>query len=104
MATQEQTSEGRVIDVISAVKAAEAYARMVFPEDELKSLRLEEVELSSDERYWEVTLGWLEPAIRSVGGNFLGNTSIQKHPRVYKLFRVDAATGEVKSMKIRDVA
>jgi hypothetical protein len=104
MATEQQTSQGRTIDVLSAVKAAESYARMLYPEDELRSLRLEEVELSPDEGHWDVTLGWVEPAVRSVGGLSLGGvTAIQKLPRVYKLFRVDAATGEVLSMKIRDV-
>ena len=51
---------------------------------------------------WRVTLGWVEPAV-SQNLLVLGN-GVHKLPRVYKVFEVDAATGEVTSMKIRDVA
>jgi len=54
-------------------------------------VRIEEVELSDDERFWLITLSFSPP----------------DHPfsmqREYKLFKVDASSGEVKSMKIRQV-
>ena len=90
-----------MIDVKQAVQSAEAYARELYRGDELRHLRLEEVERSDDGRSWYVTLGWVEPAVSSnalvIGGGF------QKLPRVYKVFEVDAETGVVQSMKIRDV-
>jgi len=48
-----------------------------------------------------VTLGWVEPAVSQPG--LVLNGAVQKLPRVYKLFEVDAESGEVSSMKIREV-
>ena len=50
------------------------------------SLSLEEVELSSDRRKWHVTLSYLE--------NLFINT------KSFKIFTIDAHSGEVTSMKI----
>lgn len=51
-------------------------------------IQLEEVELSPDEKYWLVTL--------SFPSGYLGNV------RNYRIFKVNAETGEVLSMKIRN--
>jgi hypothetical protein len=91
-----------MIDVQQAVKSAERYARSLYPEAELRHLRLEEVRRSDDGRQWDITLGWVEP---HAGGNWIAFTAtVQRVPRIYKLFEVDAETGEVRAMKIRDVA
>lgn len=58
-----------------------------------RDLRLEEVELSDDRSQWFVTLGY------SICEDGLGIRSV----REYKIFTVDATTGEVQSMKIREV-
>jgi hypothetical protein len=94
--------ELEMVDVKQAVKSAESYARELFGDKELRHLRLEEVELSSDGRRWNVTLGWVEPGVTQPGLVFQNGT-IQKLPRVYKLFEVDAESGNVYSMKIREV-
>lgn len=95
--------ERPVIEVREAVEAAKEFAREVFEYEDLKYLRLEEIELSRDEEYWEVTLGWVTPedARRSTSGIALvkGATEL---PRTYKTFHVNAETGEVESMKIRN--
>lgn len=96
-----------MIDVKQAVEAATAYARQLFPDEELRHLRVEEVELSSDEQVWNITLGWVEPAVRENKGSLLlstGTGELQKLPRVYKVFRVEAETGTVHGMKMREVA
>jgi hypothetical protein len=90
-----------MIDVKQAVKSAESYARDLFSERDLRHLRLEEVELSDDGRQWKVTLGWVEPAVAKPG--LMINGAVHKLPRVYKLFEVDAETGAVSSMKIRNL-
>jgi hypothetical protein len=59
----------------------------------ISAIRLEEVELAGDESRWLVTLGFNRPA-----NNQFILTGVQ---REYKLFEIDALTGEVKSMKIR---
>ncbi|HKP76251.1 MAG TPA: hypothetical protein VJT67_12055 [Longimicrobiaceae bacterium] len=91
-----------MVDVKQAVKSAESYARELFGDQELSHLRLEEVEFSELEALWKVTLGWVEPAVAKPGLVF-SNGSIQRLPRVYKVFEVDAETGKVRSMKIRDL-
>lgn len=93
-----------MISVKDAVKAAQEWAREVYADDELKHLRLEEAVVSEDGTTWNITLGWVEPAIRG-NGLALANVSgqLQKLPRVYKTFEVDAENGRVRSMKIREV-
>lgn len=96
-----------MIEVREAVEAAEQFARDAFGEDELKYLRLEEIELDEVGEEWKVTLGWVTPEDLSRFQARKGLAVITgppgKLPRTYKLFRVNAETGEVKSMKIRDV-
>ncbi len=92
-----------MISMQEAVKAARDYARQLYPEEELKGLRVEEIESSPDDKIWYVTLGWVEPAIREVGGfGGLTNLAVAALPRVYKVFEVDGETGRVGSMKMRD--
>ena len=91
-----------MVDVKQAVRSAESYARELFGDDGLPHLRVEEVQLSEDGRRWNVTLGWAETAVRHPG--LVLNGSMQKLPRVYKLFEVDVENGQVHAMKIRDVA
>lgn len=52
-------------------------------------ISIEEIELSSDEKYWSITLG--HPR------SYLGTA------KDYKKIKVDAETGEVISMKMRIV-
>lgn len=90
-----------MIDVKQAVQSAESYVRSLFPESELRHLRLEEVDRSEDDSRWNITLGWIEPAVAA--GGILFSAGMRTLPRVYKLFEIDTETGEVTSMKIRDV-
>ncbi|HEX6746841.1 MAG TPA: hypothetical protein VF092_06050 [Longimicrobium sp.] len=90
-----------MIDVKQAVRSAEDYARELFDEADLRHLRLEEVEMSEDGRQWKVTLGWVEPAVAKPG--LMINGTLRRLPRVYKLFEVDAETGTVSAMKIREL-
>jgi hypothetical protein len=91
MTTQEITK----LDVKQAVQAALRFARDLYGEAE--RVRLEEVELSSDERYWLITLGfgW------KVSPMLLAQQSAQPD---YKVFKVNAYDGTVVSMKIRSLA
>jgi hypothetical protein len=93
-----------MLTVKEAVQAAQDWVRDLYPESALKHLRLEEVQLSSDERYWNITLGWVEPAIRENALSAAFGSDMRVLPRVYKTLEVDSETGAVKSMKIREVA
>lgn len=90
-----------MVSIEDAVKAAHDFAKRLYDSGELKDLRVEEIEHSEDK--WVVTLGWVEPAVREVGG-FAGLTNVatlEPLPRVYKVFTVDK-DGQVESMKMRD--
>jgi hypothetical protein len=92
-----------MINVIPAVKAASNYLLSVKDiMGNLQNIRLEEVELSEDRKYWLITWGFDIPLknknpLRIAGllqeGNLL--------TREYKLFKVNSETNEVESMKIR---
>ncbi|GEM86472.1 hypothetical protein [Meiothermus granaticius] len=87
-----------MLDVREAVKVATEYIQALYTPQPLPELRLEEVERSADEKFWEVTLSFVvrEPtAYLSLGE--------AARTREYKLLRVDAESGQVQSMKIRRV-
>lgn len=61
---------------------------------DIQDLRVEEVELSEDDKSWLITLGFTR----------LGEVlETCRYQREYKIFKVDAETSQVKSMKIRQV-
>ena len=93
-----------MLTIKEAVQRAEEWVRDLYPESDLHHLRLEEVTLSGDERNWEITLGWADKAVRQNSLSAAFSSDLQVLPRVYKTLLVDAETGVVKSMKIREVA
>jgi len=59
--------------------------------------QLEEVEITDDNQYWFITLSYESSDLPENPFVFtLGRT------RKFKIFKIDAKTGEVKSMKIRE--
>lgn len=83
-----------MIGVKDAVAAATRFAADVYGE-ELRPT-LEEVEPSSDERYWLITLGFADTS------NPFAAIAGKRLDRSYKVFKVDAENGAVLSMKIRE--
>ena len=59
--------------------------------DLVENVKIQEIELDDQEQFWFITLSYYAHAAFGL---------IQ---REYKIFKVDAYTGEVKSMKIRQV-
>ena len=92
------------VDVKTAVTAANSYLRDIkdLMKIQLDSLRLEEVELSEDQREWLITLGFDVPIKTNSLANLMAGTN-SIYQREYKLLKVDSETGEVKSMKIRSL-
>jgi hypothetical protein len=95
---------GSIVDVKYAVDRATAYfSKLMAPTD----IRLEEVEISDGDRFWLVTLSALVPAQKAanIDGQIplsaLATIFKPDTERVYKVFTVDASTGDVRSMKIR---
>ena len=94
------------IDVRSAVIAAKKYFEDIqdMIGNSINDILLEEVELSENKMLWYVTLGFNRPVTKTERSLIPEAISLNtKYDREYKIFAVDAETGEVKSMKIREV-
>ena len=90
-----------MIGLKDAVTSAVAFARSVLEEDRVKDLLVEEVERSTqdDRDVWLITLSLPRPGFEM---RPVFPTSVKD--RDYKTFAIDALTGEVLSMKIRNVS
>ncbi len=88
-----------MLDVKQAVRSANDYLNGLYDPHEIANLALEEVELSEDERYWFVTLGFSRRV--SLPTNPFQAFGTPKGTRVYKILKLRADTGQVISMKIR---
>ena len=84
-----------MINVKDATHKAKEYLMSFFPDAE--QVQLEEVELSADKKHWLITLSY-----EGVSGSVASSMLVVKSLR-YKLFTLDAKSGEVLSMKIRDI-
>ncbi len=86
------------VDARQATQSAFTYFRTLFPDNLLRVYdpSLEEIEMSKDGQFWLVTIGFNEPRPK--------NESLPKFLQVplrkLKVFKVEAATGRVLSMKI----
>ena len=94
-----------MIDVKQAAAQASNYMRDIM---NATDLTLEEVELSEDDRFWDITLSALVPAQQQPSSGLMRSAEISaflanNNRRVYKRIRVDAQEGIVKSMKIRNI-
>lgn len=79
-----------MIDVTRAAEEAALYLQKLLPGKELPGLEVEEVELSGDEKFWYITLGYYEDVLRT--------------RKTYKLFKIKSVDGKVLSMKVRTVS
>ena len=89
-----------MVPVKQAVGHAVQFLRDMYEGEPLDDIRLEEVEISDDEKAWNITLSFLR-----------GPSNVQPllpfalpRTREYKAITVSAETGAVRSMKIRTVA
>ena len=85
---------GAIMPAKDAVMAASKYYIEVtgLP---FKGVSVEEVELTEDRRFWLVTLGLPQA---SLAGMLVSRDALD-----YKIFKVNSKTGQVLSMKIRNV-
>jgi hypothetical protein len=101
-----------MIDVKVAVAAAEAYVPQLY--ESVQGILLEEVELERERSLWSVTLSFFTrkegirmttPLERLMAMNSTLASLSSPDPDVLRLFRrflVDARTGEVVAMKMRE--
>jgi hypothetical protein len=93
-----------MIDVKDAVKIAYQHFEQLFADVKPDEVALEEVEITEDDKYWNITLGYNDPfeKDRQNEANPLSRLIGPARNRHYKLFRIDASDGRVLSMKIRN--
>lgn len=90
------------MDVKEAVAKAKNYLSVVFADEGVSELRLEEVEYDRHDRAWLITLGLMRPAINGKGQiAAIMNPPVLK--RAYKLVRIPDDDGELPSIKIREL-
>lgn len=89
-----------MIDVKEAFESATKYFKDMYGES-VQGVAIEEIELSDDEKYWYITIGYIDRS------QPLGAPGLLYDPfgtkRAYKIFEIDANNGIVKSMKIRKI-
>lgn len=72
------------------------YLKGFFPD--VDKVQLEEIEITDDNKYWNITLSYESQDTSVENSLWLGNRS-----RKFKIFKIGATSGEVRSMKIRDM-
>ena len=73
----------------------------VFP---LERLRVEEVNYSESDNVWLITLGWNDKEFeKSIGSTTLITGASAESPRTYKVIHINAETGDVLKMFMRNV-
>jgi hypothetical protein len=84
-----------MIDVTQAVRTAKEYVAGLFSSENISDIRLEGVELSDDEKFWHVTVGFLRA--KELSG---GLVSALHRERDYKQVKINAETGEVRALNM----
>ncbi|HXH11752.1 MAG TPA: hypothetical protein VNP04_18565 [Alphaproteobacteria bacterium] len=85
-----------IADVKAAAATAITYFKDLYSDEQLKNIRLEEVWMSDDEKYWYVTVGYDSPT--SVRDPL---AALRQPAREYKLLKVRVEDGRVMEMKVR---
>ncbi|MDR1819553.1 MAG: hypothetical protein LBR15_04805 [Methanobrevibacter sp.] len=86
-----------MIDTKQAIESSINYIRDVY--EQLPDLRVEEIELSDNEEFWIITLGWDEIKKNNNLEQAM-NPLFRGVKRAYKTFFVDSESGDIKKMKI----
>ncbi len=85
-----------MINVNEASGIAVEHLKKLYPDQDLGKILFEEAELTDDDRFWIITLSYKSPvAAGGVGQSvFVGDRS-------YKVFKLLAENGDIRSVKSR---
>lgn len=89
------------ISVKEAVNTAIKFVVEMFSQENLMGLRLEEIELSEDGLWWYLTLSFVRGTSPGAIASAMSGGSTN---REYREVHVSATSGEVRSVKIRQLA
>lgn len=90
------------MNVKEAVKIAIEYVADLFSSEKPENIGLEEVILNENDNSWEVTVGFSRPWDHPKAGIIQTIQSLNPK-RQFKVVKVDNESGEVKSIKMREV-
>ncbi|UCF99466.1 MAG: hypothetical protein JSV89_07980 [Spirochaetaceae bacterium] len=91
-----------MVNVKAAVSKAMGYLKDMYQIEQFKDVLLEEVDISEDNKYWNVTIGFTRRQESTSGGpmaTLIGQSTEFK--REFKVFQIDAETGDLRSMRSR---
>jgi hypothetical protein len=91
-----------MVDVKEAVSKAMDYLEDMYQIDQFKDVLLEEVDLSEDNKFWNVTIGFTRRQESTSGGpmaTLIGQPTEFK--REFKVFQIDAENSALRSMRSR---
>lgn len=88
------------IDVKEAVRLAKEFASGLLESEKISNLGLEAVERSEDGQHWLVTLGFSRSWDAAASRSPLDQVLPFRSGREYKVFKVDADSGEVLAMQV----
>jgi hypothetical protein len=82
------------MEVKEATEKAVEHLKKFYPT--VEKIQLEEVEITDDDKYWNIVLSYENMEIIPLSYLQIGQQ------RTFKVFKIDANTGNVRSMKIRN--
>jgi hypothetical protein len=82
------------MDVKKATEKAVEHFKKFYPN--VEKVQLEEVEITDDDKYWNIVLSYENEETTPLSYLQVGQQ------RTFKVFKIDANTGMVRSMKIRN--
>ena len=85
-----------MIDVKEASEKAVAYLKSLYENHDLGTILLEEAELTDDNNFWLISLSFKRPNPAGIVGE-----AVFADNRSYKIFKLHADTGEIRSIKNR---
>ncbi|MEZ0543118.1 hypothetical protein [Fibrella arboris] len=88
-----------MLSVKDAAKSALSFYKDIYPD--IDGELVEEVELDEQKAHWLITLSF--PVENNQGLSGLAASFAPKTIRQYKIFKIDAQSGEVESMRIRQL-
>lgn len=91
-----------MISIKEAAQQAAEFCRQLYPD--AQDFLLEEVERDENDKFWLITISVLATVSKRSSSPLIAITGVEsRFERHYKILKVDAQTGEVISMKIREL-
>lgn len=95
-------TEAEIIGIRTAVKKAMNHLLFLYKDKKIQDVLLEEVDFSSEDNQWLITIGFSLPRKKSASELLVNPVDVMRS-RKYKIISIDAVSGMFLSMKIRNI-